>query len=61
MEARPGQAAELHAPGLPPAWARLLLLLVQRVDITGGAVVKITWTPAPAAFFEASAQEALVR
>jgi hypothetical protein len=45
----------------PEQRRELVELLVQRVDIAGGAVVNITWTPAAATFFEAAAAEALAR
>jgi DNA invertase Pin-like site-specific DNA recombinase len=45
----------------PEQRRELVELLSQGVSISGGAVVKITWTPAAAAFFEASAGEALAR
>lgn len=45
----------------PEQRRELIELLVQRVDIAGGAVVGITWTPAAAAFFAASAGEAVAR
>ena len=45
----------------PEQRRELLELLVERVDVAGGAVVDIRWTPAAATFLEASAQEALAR
>jgi hypothetical protein len=45
----------------PEQRRELIELLIQRVDIAGGAVVNIVWTPAAATFLEVSADEALAR